>query len=127
MSPQKTSGYAFNVTRQSLVASRLSVANTHLRRLIGLMGTTKQVFSSGSGLWIVPCHGVHTIGMRYPIDVIYLDEKKRVIRVEENVRPWRVTPMVMESASLIELPAHTAFDTGTQVGDELEIKITEAA
>ena len=82
--------------------------------------------NSGRGLWIVPCHGVHTMFMRYPIDVIYLDGDNRVIRVVEAVRPWRMTPMIIESATVIELPAHTAWDTGTIVGDQLEIKIGKA-
>jgi len=119
-------GYAFNLTRQTFLATQLRVADNHRQRLLGLMGTSKSAFQSGAGLWINPCHGVHTMFMRYPIDVIYLDPEHRVIRIEDAVRPWRMTPVIIESATVIELPAHTAWDTGTIVGDQVEIKIGKA-
>jgi uncharacterized membrane protein (UPF0127 family) len=114
-------GYAFNVTRQTFLATELRVAYTHWGRLMGLLRTSKASFSGGRGLWINPCHGVHTIAMRYPIDVLYLDEKRHIIHVEENVKPWRVTPMRMDAATVIELPAHTAWNTGSTIGDQVEI------
>lgn len=119
-------GYAFNLTRQTFLATQLRVADNHRQRLVGLIGTSKSAFQGGAGLWINPCHGVHTMFMRYPIDVVYLDGDHRVIRIEDAVRPWRMTPMIIESATVIELPAHTAWDTGTIVGDQLEIKIGKA-
>jgi uncharacterized protein len=119
------SGYAFNLTRQTFVATEVRVANTHFQRLVGLMGTPASALHTGCALWIQPCHGVHTMFMRYPIDVIYLDREYRVVKVEENVRPWRVTPVVVESATVLELPAHTAFNTGTRVGDLLEVKLSQ--
>lgn len=121
------SGYAFNVTRQAFLATRLRVAATHYDRLRGLMGTAASAFQEGSGLWIVPCHGVHTIAMRYPIDVLYLDRDSVVIRIEDSVRPWRFTPVLLECATVIELPARTAWNTGTKIGDGIEIKITQGA
>jgi uncharacterized protein len=121
----KQTGYAFNLTRQTFLATRLRVASTHYDRLLGLIGTSPSAFQDGSGLWIVPCHGVHTIAMRYPIDVLYLDKENTVIRIEDNVRPWRMTPVLVESATVIELPAHTAWNTGTKIGDGIEIKIIQ--
>ena len=66
-------GQAFNQTRQVYLATALAVADTHWTRLRGLLGLSSSDFRNGSGLWIVPCHGVHTLGMGFPIDVIYLD------------------------------------------------------
>lgn len=114
-------GYAYNRTRQAFLASELRVADTHGGRLRGLMGRSPESFPPGSGLWIIPCHGVHTMAMRFPIDVVYLDADQVVVGLEENVRPWRMTPMVMEAATVLELPPHTIFNTGTSVGDQLEI------
>lgn len=116
-------GYAFNVARQSFLATQLTIADTHYARLVGLVGRPKSRFGRGAGLWIVPCHGVHTMFMRYPIDVVYLDDEKRVIRIEHSVSPWRVTPVLVEAATVLELPAHTAWDTGTMLGDQIEIKV----
>ena len=117
-------GFAFNTTRQAFLASHLRRADTHLSRLVGLMGTPPGSLSSGKGLWIVPCHGVHTFGMRYAIDLVYLDQQLQVIHTEENIRPWRVAPVRMESATVLELPSHTIYQTGTCIGDRIEISFT---
>ncbi|MGH9576621.1 MAG: DUF192 domain-containing protein [Terriglobales bacterium] len=114
-------GYAYNKTRQTFLARELRVADTHWTRLRGLMGSSQDSFSAGHGLWIVPCHGVHTMMMRYSIDVVYLNEQNEVVQIEENVKPWRMTPLNMEAMTVLELPSHTAWNTGTKVGDQLEM------
>ena len=117
----RTITYAFNRTRQSIVAHHVFVADTHWSRLRGLMGVPATRFTFGQGLWIVPCHGVHTIAMRYPIDVIYLDENHVVIHVEPNVRPWRLTTVRLDAATVLEVRSPTVWSSGTQPGDQLEI------
>ena len=123
-------GYAFNRTRQAYLATELSIAATHWSRLRGLMCAEAGSFHEGQGLWIVPSRGVHTFAMRFPIDVLYLDEEKTVVHLEEDLKPWRVAPVRMRAASVIELPRTILHSTGTSVGDEIEIvlgKITEAS
>ena len=112
---------AFNRTRETYLATALAVADGHWTRLRGLLGLSADDFRNGSGLCIVPCHGVHTLGMGFPIDVIYLDEGLKVVHVEQNLRPWRVAPVRMQATSVIELPSHTVRETGTGVGDRIEI------
>jgi uncharacterized membrane protein (UPF0127 family) len=112
---------AFNRTRETYLATALAIADGHWTRLRGLLGLSADDFRNGSGLWIVPCHGVHTLGMGFPIDVIYLDEALKVVHVEQNLRPWRVAPVRMQATSVIELPSHTIRETGTGVGDRIEI------
>ena len=99
------------------------MADTHWSRLRGLMGTAAGKFSAGFGLWIVPSHGVHTFAMRFPIDVIYLDEDRVVVHVEHGLKPWRVAPVRWRAASVLELPAATLRPTGTSLGDEIEISL----
>ena len=114
-------GYAYNKTRQAFLARELRVADTHWSRLRGLMGSSAENFPAGHGLWIVPCHGVHTLMMRYSIDVVYLNDKHEVVQLEENVKPWRMTPMNMDAVTVLELPSHTVWNTGTKMGDQLEM------
>lgn len=116
-------GFAFNATRQAFLASQLRCADSHLSRLLGLMGTPPETLASGNGLWIVPCHGVHTFGMRYAIDLVYLNDKYEVVHTEENVKPWRVAAVCLEAATVLELSPHTIFQTGTRVGDKIEIRL----
>ena len=121
MSGSVTCGYAFNRTRSQYLATRLSVADTHWSRLRGLMGKTVSDFQQESGLWIVPCRGVHTLGMRFPIDVIYMDRDRVVVHLEPALLPWRFAPVRLKAASVLELPENTIRSTGTTIGDQLEI------
>ena len=116
--------YAFNRTRETFLVTELWVADTHWTRLKGLLGTSRATFWAGKGLWIVPCHGVHTFAMSFPIDVVYLDENDTIVHIEENVKPWRVTPLRMEASTVLELPARTVWSTSTKIGDRIEIQLS---
>jgi len=118
-------GQAFNHTRQVFLATELAVAQTHWTRLRGLLGASEDDFRNGRGLWIRPCRGVHTLAMRFPIDVLYLDCAGTVVHVEHNLQPWRFSPIRMQATSVLELPSHTVARTGTALGDRIEIKMNE--
>src|SRR5258708_1954296 len=120
-------GQAFNHTRQAFLATALAVADTHWTRLRGLLGLHSSDFRNGSGLWIVPCRGVHTLGMGFPIDVVYLDRAMKVIHIQSDLRPWRFAPVRTQAASVLELPTRTAAETGTAVGDRIEITIRKGS
>src|ERR1700689_2496460 len=113
--------YVYNKTRETFVATEATVANDYFRRLVGLLGKTKRWAKLGRGLWIIPSRGVHTIGMLFPIDLIFLSKEKEVVHVEEHLRPFRISAVSLKATSVLELPAHTVFRTGTQVGDRMEI------
>lgn len=121
--PSSISGQAFNQTRQAYLATALSVADTHWTRLRGLLGRAADDFCTGAGLWIVPCHGVHTLGMGFPIDVVYLDRNFTVVHVESDLRPWRFAPVRRRATSVLELPCHVAAKTETTIGDKIEITL----
>lgn len=125
MSPLSAQGTAFNQTRQTYLATELALANTHWTRLRGLLGLHADDFRNGSGLWIVPCHGVHTLGMGFAIDVVYLDLAMKVIDVQDSVRPWRFTPIRRSAASVLELPCRRAAETKTAIGDTIEITLSK--
>jgi len=114
---------AFNRTRQRYLATELAVAQTHWSRLRGLLGISADDFRKGRGLWIRPCRGVHTLAMRFPIDVVYLDRDGKVVHLEPGLKPWRIAPVRLQAASVIELPSHTLAETETALGDRIEIKI----
>src|ERR1700722_16239641 len=113
--------YVYNKTRETFVATEATVADSYIRRLVGLLGKTRRWAHLGSGLWIVPSRGVHTIGMLFPIDLIFLGKDKEVVHVEEHVRPFRISNVSLKATSVLELPPHTIYRTGTKVGDQLEI------
>jgi hypothetical protein len=90
------------------------------------MGRDAGDFGAGKALWIVPCHGVHTLAMRFPIDVLYLDRNKVVVHLEQTLKPWRVAPVRRAAASVLELPDGTLHSTGTVLGDVLDIATEKA-
>lgn len=125
MAVLSTQGQAFNLTRQAYLATSLAVANTHWTRLRGLLGLRDDDFQNGAGLWIVPCHGVHTLGMGFPIDVVYLDRSLTVIDVQTGLKPWRFAPVRRQATSVLELPCRTTAETKTLVGDKIEITLAK--
>jgi len=125
MADFSTRGRALNQTRQADLATALAVADTHWTRFRGLLGLKPDDFRNGRGLWILPCHGVHTLGMAFPIDVVYLDRLLQVVHVESNLQPWRFAAIRAQAASVLELPCHTVKETGTLVGDKIEITLED--
>ncbi len=106
-------------TRGMLVADRVVVADTEMSRMVGLLG--KRGLGAGEGLWIKPSSGVHTVGMKFPIDVIGLDSKLRVIKLWEDLVPWRLTSLSFRMRSVVELPAGAIRAGQVQLGDTLKI------
>ena len=95
----------------------LRIADTHWTRLRGLLGTS--ALAVGSGLWIRPCRQVHMFGMRYAIDVVFLDTTNTIVAVAPDLLPWRISPLVKAASSVLELPAGTAARLGLQAGQQL--------
>jgi hypothetical protein len=116
----------YNKTRERSVATHAKVADGFFSRLVGLLGTNRLWVRTGNGLWIVPSHGVHTIGMLYALDLIFLDRYHAVVSVEEQVRPYRISKVSFQAHSVLELPIHTVSSTDTRVGDQLEISRVRA-
>lgn len=125
MADSSPRGKAFNQTRQVYLATAMASADTHWARLRGLLGTSQSDFRNGCGLWISPCHGVHTLAMRFPIDVIYLDRARTVIHIEQDLPPWRFAPVRLRATSVLELPCQTVRSTGTGLGDKIEITFSQ--
>jgi len=119
--------HVYNKTRATSIATEAVRAEGYWERLVGLLGKTSKWARLGAGLWIVPCNSVHTIGMLFPIDLIFVGKNKEVVRVEEGVRPFRISAVCLKAKSILELPAHTVQRTGTRVGDALEISSAEDA
>jgi uncharacterized membrane protein (UPF0127 family) len=109
----------FNKTKESFLALTVTGAGTSLIRVKGLLGKIR--ISQGEGLWVNPCRGIHTLGVLFPIDVVYLDAENRVIHLVEHLRPFRFGPLRLDCASVLGLPPHMIYESQTEVGDELLI------
>jgi len=101
------------------LAARVKVADSFFSRLKGLLGAAS--LAQGEGLWIIPCRGVHTFGMRFRIDVIFLDRELRVVALVLGLLPNRITPVYHRAASVLELPAGTLSGMPLAIGDRVVI------
>jgi uncharacterized membrane protein (UPF0127 family) len=88
--------------QRPLTAWRIRTAKSWWRRAVGLLTTSN--LDDSSGLWIAPCGSVHTIGMRYAIDVVFLDEMGRVKKLVRWLKPFRCA-VCWGACSTLELRA----------------------
>jgi uncharacterized membrane protein (UPF0127 family) len=108
-----------NDTRGSEVGGRVDVARSFWQRGLGLM--FRGSLPEDGGLVIDPCGSIHTMWMRFPIDVLYVDREHRVVRADEAMRPWRIGPLRTGGRYVVELPAGAIRASGTRAGDRLRL------
>lgn len=113
---------ARNVSLNTVIADRVAVAATRAERAVGLL--SRSGLEPGEALWIVPSRGVHTLGMRFSIDVVALDVAGNVIDCVSDLRPWRVRLPRAGTAGVLELPAGTVAASHLEVGHRVVLERT---
>ena len=93
------------------------LANHYFARLRGLLGRT---LSEGGGLLLAPCNCIHTFGMQYEIDAVYLDRTGTVLRVDEALPAGKTCKAQRGARYVLELPTGTARRQSIQEGNRLE-------
>lgn len=111
-----------NQSRDTTLADRALIADNSKTRKTGLLKHDR--LESGEGLWITPCEGIHTVGMKFPIDVLFLDKKRKVVKIRAAMPRWRMAASLF-AHSVLELPSGTAQATQTASGDQLEFETYE--
>ena len=101
-----------------IVAATLIPAFDRETRNKGLLG--RHSLEQGSAMILAPCSSVHTLFMRFPIDIIFVARDGRVVKMCERCRPWRLA-LGPGAFAVVELPAGALEQSGTRVGDRLEI------
>ncbi len=114
---------AVNVTKGVALATELEIATSFAARSKGLLG--RRGLPKDGGMLIDPCPSVHTWFMLFPIDVIFLDNKNRVVGLKRNMKPWRMAGS-WRGAKTIELPVGVIATTRTQVGDIVAFQTSAA-
>lgn len=105
------------------VAERLLRPRSWIATQMGLL--IRPPLQPGEGLWLHPCGSIHTWGMRYPIDALFLDADLVILKAASAIGPWRVELAPRGTRSVIELPAGAARNLGA--GERLEIRPQGAA
>ena len=113
--------HAVNQSRHIVLVENGRVADSAWSRLRGLLG--HKPLQSGEGLLLRGEKAIHTIGMGFAIDVLFLDRDGLVKHSIPTMTPLRLSPFVSASADVLELPAGTINRTGTAIGDQIELKL----
>src|SRR5437868_14937833 len=99
-----------------VVCNRCTLARDPWSRMKGLLG--RRSLPPGHGLLLQPAGSIHTFFMRFPIDAVFLDGERRVVKVAAHVRPWR-TAAGKKARAVLELAAGEASRLGIKTGDVL--------
>ena len=100
----------------------VSVADTPLRRFMGLMG--KKSLAKGEGMMIIPCNQVHTFHMHFSLDILFISQNLHIIAIQ-TLDPWRIGIKIKEAKFVLEVPAHDAELMNVVVGDHITIEQNE--
>jgi uncharacterized protein len=114
---------AYNQTRERFLGVDVDAADFSLAILDDRLPTL--TISSGTGLWLIPFRGISPLGVRIPLDLIYLDQNCRVIEAVESFPISRVSPSSQAAASVLVLPAGTVNSTQTQAGDHIVLCVPD--
>jgi uncharacterized protein len=120
---RRTTYCVYNQTRECFLSLDVAAADTIFSRLRGFIGRLK--LRSDEGIWVVPSRGIHTLGLLFPLDLIYLDAHYRVIHLVEYFPSFRIAPLKTQAESVLELPTHTIYSSHTQTGDQFVICVAE--
>jgi uncharacterized membrane protein (UPF0127 family) len=100
------------------ILSRVKLANSFGTRLIGLLDRVS--LEGGEGLLLTPCNSVHTMFMRFSLDLVFMDQGKKILRIYEDAKPFRVYPPVKAAVQVLELSAGECRRLGLEEGMVLD-------
>jgi len=110
----------YNVTQKTVLARNPVKAVGFGGRLRGLM--FRSSFPAGcDALFLNPCRAVHTYFLRFPIDILLLDDSLQIISTCRALTPGKIGPLVTGVTGVMELPAGVIDSSGTSDGDQLTI------
>lgn len=109
----------YNETKGTVLADQAVKARSFLARGRGLMMAAP--LAPGGGLVIEPCSSIHMFFMRYPLDIVFLDEHGTVVFMYHSIKPWRMGRIVRHARSAVELPVGAIAASRTEVGDKVHV------
>lgn len=95
----------------------IRTANTFLQRLRGLLFTDS--LPEHTGLLLENCNSIHMFGMRYALDIIFVDQNFRICKIVKNLKPWHIAGC-LKARHTVELPAGTIVEYQFRVGDLIQ-------
>ena len=113
---------AHNRTRNATLVTDGVIADNWWTRLRGLLGHAP--LKPGEGLLLRGEKAIHSVGMSFAIDVLFLDRTGSIVHLIPAMPPLRFSPFVARAVDVLELPAGTITQTGTTLNDQVELEIS---
>jgi len=108
-----------NKTKNTLISSNVTIADTFISRMIGLLN--RKSLAEQEALIITKCNSIHMFFMKFPIDVLFVDKNNIVVGLLENIKPFHLSPIFFKSSYVIELPVEQIETSSSALGDVIEI------
>jgi uncharacterized membrane protein (UPF0127 family) len=102
-----------------ILSNDLKIAKTLVDRTIGLMFVKEM--KGFDALLLDPCNSVHNFFVRFPIDLIFLDDELKIVKLKKCFKPWRMTGIYFKARKVLELPNGT-ITSDISEGDYLEVR-----
>lgn len=120
-----------NATKNSILVKDLEIAKSVGKKTKGLM--FRKEIASDSGLLMIfgydRKHEMWMFGMRFPIDIVFIDKEKRIVDIKHSVRPmgknpmtWRVYKPKQNCRYVLEVNSGLIKKTKTEIGDILDFE-----
>ncbi|HMQ11673.1 MAG TPA: DUF192 domain-containing protein [Oligoflexia bacterium] len=97
--------------------SHVTKASSLKDRMIGLL--RHKYLDADHALWIVPCNSIQTFFMRFSIDVVFLNKHNTIVRLYKNLKPFRLTRIVSNAHSVLEMSQGCIDKHQLNLGDQL--------
>lgn len=109
-----------NLTKNTTIAVHAELASSPWSRMKGLLGRSS--LPENTALIITRCNSIHMFFMKFPIDVIFVNQENVVVGLVRNILPFRLSRIFWRAKDAIELPCGVIENTQTRVGDKLSIE-----
>lgn len=113
---------ALRTAEGRFIAHEVRIAYSLRARLLGL--SRERSLPTRAGLLLSPARGVHTLGMRFAVDVVFLSRQMRVLGLVPCVQPWRVLLAPRGTGRVLELAAGQIAATRLQAGTFIVVEST---
>ena len=100
-----------------MIASDVIRGDCFFKRLVGL--SNKKEMKESEGCWLMPCNQIHTYGMSFPIDVLFLSKDGEILEMQLNFAPQKISKCVRNADSVLELCANRAEIKSLKIGDKI--------
>lgn len=111
----------YDISRQHIISDHAKMADTYFSRMIGLLG--RPDMQSLDALILTPCNSIHTFGMKFPIDVLFLDSEYKICHLISNMKNRRISKISLKSKYVIELHTGSVDALMLQKGDQIQITL----